>query len=185
MEAIHITLGHNLEKIRKKRGLSLDKVAELTGVSKGMLHQIERGESQPTVTTVWKIATGLNLSFSTLIKQDETAVQVVTRPKTPHITEDNGRCRVYLLFGFDPQTRCEMFTIELSPKGNYQSQPHNEGVQEFITVVSGTFTLQLRDEEYHLSAGDAIRFTGNVTHRYINQTEEDVVIQVVMHYAET
>ena len=54
MNAIHIRIGNNLQRIRKHRQLSLDKLADLTKVSKGMLHQIERGETQPTVTTVWK-----------------------------------------------------------------------------------------------------------------------------------
>ncbi|MFD2880742.1 helix-turn-helix domain-containing protein [Paenibacillus rhizoplanae] len=52
--AIHVRIGQNLQRIRKQRGLSLDKLAALTNVSKGMLHQMERGDIQPTVTIVWK-----------------------------------------------------------------------------------------------------------------------------------
>jgi len=185
MEPIHERVGHNLERIRKSRGLSLDKAAELTGVSKGMLHQIERGESQPTVTTVWKIATGLNVSFSSLIKAEETAVTVVRRRDVPDITEDEGRCRVFLLFPFDPETMMEMFAIVLAPSGRYQSSPHREGVQEYITVVSGQFTIRLQEDEYRLAQGEAIRFTGHVPHTYINDTDQEVVLNVVMHYPES
>lgn len=184
MSAIHIRIGQNLQRVRKQRQLSLDKVAELTGVSKGMLHQIERGDTQPTVTTVWKIATGLNLSFSSLIKDDESTVSIARRKEEPDITEDNGNCHVYVLFPFNPQTQIEIFTIIIKPKGNYVSTPHNEGVHEYITVTSGQFTIIIRDEVHTLSAGDAIRFAGNVTHKYRNDTDEDVVLQVVMHYPE-
>lgn len=185
LDAIHIRIGNNLQRIRKHRQLSLDKLADLTNVSKGMLHQIERGETQPTVTTVWKIATGLNISFSSLLKEDEAVVSIATRKEIPDLTEDNGKCRVYLLFPFDPQTHIETFTIILSPTCNYGSLPHNEGVQEYITVISGVFNLQIKDEIYPLQEGQAIRFTGNVEHRYINKSDEDVTIQVVMYYAES
>ena len=61
--AISRSIAHHLQSVRKARGLSLDKTAQLTGVSKAMLGQIERGESSPTIATLWKIATGLACSF--------------------------------------------------------------------------------------------------------------------------
>jgi transcriptional regulator with XRE-family HTH domain len=184
MDAIHIRVGRNLQRIRKQRGLSLERAAGLTDVSKGMLHQIERGETQPTVTTLWKIATGLNISFSSLLNEDEANVFIVSQKEVPDATEDNGRCQVYLLFPFDPQTRIEIFSITLNPDCSYVSSPHNEGVQEYITVVSGVFSLQIDDETYTLPTGHAIRFAGNVQHRYINETDSNASIQVVMHYAD-
>lgn len=182
MDAIHITVGRNVQRVRKHRGLSLERAAALTGVSKGMLHQIERGETQPTVTTLWKIATGLNLSFSSLLKEDKAAVSVTSQKEVPDVMEDNGKCQVYLQFPFDPQTRIEIFSITLKPGCSYVSSPHNEGVQEYITVVSGVFSFQIHDETHTLPTGSGIRFSGNVQHRYINQTDLDVIIQVVMHY---
>ncbi|WP_309244060.1 XRE family transcriptional regulator [Paenibacillus sp. GbtcB18] len=181
---IHVIVGHNLERIRKKKGLSLDKVSELTGVSKGMLYQIERGDSQPTITTVWKIATGLHVSFSSLIAEEDLAVSVVSPSASPVLSEDDGKCRVYVLFPFDAQTRFETFTIVLDAGGGYFSSPHNEGVHEYITVVSGSFTLQLGDESYTLSQGKAIRFSGHVPHRYKNHSGQETVLHVMMYYAD-
>ncbi|BFH63697.1 MULTISPECIES: helix-turn-helix domain-containing protein [Paenibacillus] len=185
MDSIHIRIGNNLGRIRKQRNLSLDKMAELTGVSKGMLHQIERGNTQPTVTTLWKIATGLQISFSSLLKDDQASVSISVRKDIPDVTEDDGRCSVYMLFPFDPHTRMELFTIVLNPGGNYISSPHNDGVQEYITVTSGIFKLQVGDEVYNLQEGSAVRFAGNVQHRYMNPSDEDTTIQVIMYYAET
>jgi recombination associated protein RdgC len=71
--AISRSIAHHLQSVRKARGLSLDKTAQLTGVSKAMLGQIERGESSPTIATLWKIATGLACSFSSFLSGDETA----------------------------------------------------------------------------------------------------------------
>lgn len=63
LKPIHLILANNLKLLREQRKLSLDKVAEMTGISKTMLGQIERGESSPSITTVWKIANGLKLSL--------------------------------------------------------------------------------------------------------------------------
>ena len=60
------SLGENLKAIRDKRGLNLNDVSELTGISKAMLSKIERGESVPTITTVWKIANGLKITLNAL-----------------------------------------------------------------------------------------------------------------------
>ncbi|MCJ7985524.1 helix-turn-helix domain-containing protein [Priestia sp. OVL9] len=70
MDAIQDIIAKNLVKLRKNRNLTLDQVSELTGVSKAMLAQIEKGKSSPTVTTLWKIANGLQVSFSVFMKED-------------------------------------------------------------------------------------------------------------------
>ena len=68
MDAMSSMIAANLKRIRKEKKLSLDNAAEMTGVSKSMLGQIERGESSPTVATLWKIATGLHISFTALLE---------------------------------------------------------------------------------------------------------------------
>ena len=68
MDAMSSRISENLRQIRKEKKLSLDSMAEQTGVSKSMLGQIERGESSPTVATLWKIATGLHISFTALLE---------------------------------------------------------------------------------------------------------------------
>lgn len=184
VEAIHLRVGKNLRRARQERQLSLDKAAEVTGVSKGMLHQIERGDAQPTVTTLWKIATGFNMSFSALLKEDRATVLVAAPREVPDITEDDGKCQVYVIFPFDPETQTELFLITLSPTCNYLSSPHRAGVREFITVVSGVLTMEINDEPYPLPARHAIRFAGDVSHRYCNRGDTDVVMHVIMHYGE-
>ncbi|MEB9453351.1 helix-turn-helix transcriptional regulator, partial [Bacillus cereus] len=71
MEEIQLILAKNLKSIREKEKLSLEKVSQLTGVSKTMIGQIERGESSPTLTTIWKIANGLKVSFTSLINNPQ------------------------------------------------------------------------------------------------------------------
>lgn len=75
MDDIQAIIAKNLVKLRKTRNLTLDQVSELTGVSKAMLGQIEKGKSTPTVTTLWKIANGLQVSFSVFLKEDKPKVK--------------------------------------------------------------------------------------------------------------
>ena len=90
---IKFNIGKNLNNVRKRRRLSLDKVAELTGVSKAMLGQIERGESTPTVNVLWKIATGLKVSFSSLLanREEDKETLLIHHSEVTPIVEENGQ----------------------------------------------------------------------------------------------
>ena len=76
MEPMNLRIGEKLKSIRMARTLSLDDTAALTGVSKPMLGQIERGQSVPTVTTLWKIATGLKTPLSAFLEEPQTEYTV-------------------------------------------------------------------------------------------------------------
>ena len=105
MEPIHVKLGKNLKSIRNSRGLSLDKVAELTGVSKAMLAQVERGESSPSISVIWKIANGLHLSFTSLIEEQSPSISIVKIADMEPLLEEKGSFRSYPLFPFSPQKK--------------------------------------------------------------------------------
>ncbi|SDI25801.1 helix-turn-helix domain-containing protein [Natribacillus halophilus] len=184
MVAIHEQIGKNLQRLRKRRGWTFDKMAAQTGISKGMLSQMEKGETQPTVTTVWRIATGLNVSFSSLLKQEEQMLSVVERKDTPDLVEDEGRCRLFLIFPFDPETQFETYTMILHPGANYHSLPHAEGIREFITVISGECDITIAEETVTLDEKKSMQFSGNVHHRYVNRTNADTKLQILMYYAE-
>lgn len=182
MENIQKNIGDNLRTIRKNRGASLDQIAELTGVSKAMLGQIERGDSNPTVSTLWKIARGLQISFSSLIQEEDSNITVVKLESITPVTESNGDYRVYSIFPFDPRKKFEIFTVEVEPGCTHISEKHNEGLEEHITVMSGELELNIGEEHFVLSTGDSIRFLANKIHSYKNYGTELTSFQLVMHY---
>ena len=79
MDAMSGIIAENLKRIRKENKWSLDTVSDMTGVSKSMLGQIERGESSPTISTLWKIATGLHISFTGLLEQSEKEAEIISK----------------------------------------------------------------------------------------------------------
>jgi transcriptional regulator with XRE-family HTH domain len=184
MHHINFNIGKNILRIRKGRNLSLDKVAEMTGVSKAMLGQIERDESNPTVTTLWKIATGLRVSFSSLIKEETPSVTVVSADHTNLISEDEGNYRVHPLFPFDPKKQFEVFSIVLEPEHSHESEAHHTGVEEYIMVSEGALEVIIDHETYVVTKGSAIHFQADRPHIYRNSSKFPVTYIMIIHYPE-
>jgi XRE family transcriptional regulator, regulator of sulfur utilization len=182
MENIHKNIGENLRNIRRSRGLSLDMTAEATGVSKAMLGQIERCESNPTVTTLWKIASGLQISFSSLMAEKSTVVSFADTNQINPIIENDGKYKVFPLFSYDPRKKFEIFIVEIAPGFQQTSDKHNEGVEEYITAMSGEIEVIIGDQPYRIQEGSALRFAADQSHSYRNTGEAPAKCQVVMYY---
>lgn len=182
MEHIPIKVGKNLKSIRKARDLSLDKLAELTGVSKAMLAQVERGDSNPTISLLWKIANGLRISVTALIAEESPEVTVIRFAEVEPITEEGSLYRAFPLFPFDPKTNFEVYTVEMEPGCVQRSEPHHEGVEEFVIVTRGALELHIGDDIYEVCQGDAIRFNANQGHEYVNRSSEPAGLQVIICY---
>lgn len=144
-------LAATLKTLRQQRGWSLSRLAEETGVSKAMLGQIERNESSPTVATLWKIATGLNVPFSAFIVPDASAAPSAFDPQQQAMV-------VTPVFPWDPELRFDHFSITLAPGALSESTPHEKGVIEHVVVISGTLDLCLQGEWHSLQAGEGRRF---------------------------
>jgi transcriptional regulator with XRE-family HTH domain len=102
-------VGENLGRLRRSRGLSLERLAALSGVSRAMLGQIEAGESAPTIAFLWKVARGLDVRFADLLG-DETAGDVVFLPADTSkiLRSSDGAFESRALFPFDKQRRAEL-----------------------------------------------------------------------------
>jgi len=177
-------IGKNLNSVRKKRRLSLDKVAELTSVSKAMLGQIERGESIPSVNILWKIATGLKVSFSSLladVEEDKETLLIHHSNITPIIEED-GQMRIYPQFIFESNRGFEVFNIELEPGCIHRSPPHDEGVEEYISLLEGVLEIVIGENVYLLNKGDAIRYLANKEHIYRNISDQLTIFHHLIYY---
>ncbi|MGG1633765.1 helix-turn-helix domain-containing protein [Paenibacillus sp. NRS-1760] len=182
LEDINYVLANNLKHLRELQKLSLDKVAEMTGVSKTMLGQIERGESNPTIGTVWKIANGLKVSFTSLINEPQSDTVIVRKNEIQTLTEDNGRFLLYPFFPFEEGRRFEMYSVDMEIGAYLSSESHREGTQEFLTVFEGELTVRVNNEEYTVKTGDSIRFTADTPHVYHNSGDCIVRISMVIYY---
>ena len=127
-------IGNNLYQLRRQKSLSLDKLAELSGVSKAMIGQIERGESNPTVNTLWKIAAGLRVPFGKLIDTGKPTAEVVRFDELDPIKDDDNGTTLYMLFSANQENRFEIFSVILSPHCTHKADPHEEGSEGIFNV---------------------------------------------------
>ena len=175
-------IGKRLKMIRAERQLSLDEVSKLTEVSKPMLGQIERGQSSPTITTLWKIAVGLKVPLSSLLEEEEKECTVVEiRSKEP-IVEDNGKMKAYPIFSFDPNRQIEIYYIELSPGCRHTAKAHSNGVEEYVFVIHGCIEMVVNDQKILLNENQILRFQGDVVHAYNNPYHHPCVIYNMVFY---
>ncbi len=178
MESDEVTL--KLRDVRAASGLSLSKVAEMTGVSKAMLGQIERGESSPTIATLWKIAKGFQMPLSALIGtaagRDPSAevFQTVTFP---------GSISVKIVFPFDPALGAETFHVTLKPDQSHSSPAHAPGVTEEVFVLNGPLEVQRDGEWVTLQNGQGLRFAADLPHGY-RAGPEGAVFLNMHHYGQ-
>ena len=101
MTQIDKNIAFNLKRIRKSKNMSLDMLAERTGVSKSMLGQIERGESNPTVSTIGKIVEGLKVPFEQLIYNRKEIMVVPSPEEAPVCKAKEGEYRIYVMLPYD------------------------------------------------------------------------------------
>jgi transcriptional regulator with XRE-family HTH domain len=177
----HIISG-NLKRVREEKKLSLDTVAKLSGVSKSMLGQIERCEVNPTVSTMWKIANGLKVSFSQFINRVENDVELIDISGLEPLIEDGGRVKIYPTFSFDSERRFEIYSVEFQKNGYLSTEPHLQGTQEFITVFSGEVTVTVDKKSFLVNAGKAIHFKADELHSYANTGDSTCLLDMVIYY---
>lgn len=182
MDKVNSIIAGNLKSLREARKLSLDSVAKLSGVSKSMLGQIERGEVNPTVTTVWKIANGLKISFTQLMSRPEADIEIVEKSAIEPLVEDDGKVRNFPVFPFDSTRRFEMYFLELDAGGHLEAEPHPDGTQEFLTVFSGEITVGVEEKRFTISAGSSLRFKADTPHIYQNTGEILCTLSMVIYY---
>lgn len=171
----------NLKRLRNERNLSLGQLGELSGVSKVMLSQIERGETNPTINTVWKVANGLKVPYTALLEQAVSDVKLVRRGDLCPQTSDQGCDRLYCHFPTTPARNFELFEMELDEHAVYHSIGHSEKSEEYVLLTQGEIAIMVEETVYALHAGDSLGFPAVGKHTYTN-TGGGVAKLVIINY---
>lgn len=179
-------VGANLRRQRGDRGLSLEGLAKLSGVSRAMLGQIELGQSAPTINVLWKIAHALDLPFSSLLagQQPVAGTRVLQVAKTKRLTSHDGSFSSRALFPFGESTRVEFYELELKKGCVESAEPHASGTRENLVVTRGEIEILVDGAVHALATGDAIIFDADVPHSYRNTGHQDATMYLVMMYVE-
>lgn len=180
-------LGPQLQTIRKQRNLTLEQLAERSGVSKSMLSQIERGQTNPTFGTLWNLTRALGIEITDLMaghqQQHSNAVSLehVQANMTPMIKSPNGQCRLRILSPVSTAGSTEWYEMIIEPGGILDSQPHSHGTIEHLTCLEGSLQVGVGDSESVIHAGDTLRYPADITHyiRNIDKAPSSAILVVI------
>ncbi len=180
-------LGARVRELRRGRGLTLEEIAERSGVSRAMISKLERGEKNPTLVVAAKLAEGFGVTLSQLVGMEERReVVVVPRDRRMVMRDpDTGFERQLLSPSFGG--RGVEFIRNVIPEGSTSGEfpPHRRGVEEYIVVDKGRLKAVIGGEEPVLEEGDAMYFEADVTHRFDNAGDGECSYYLVIVSKET
>ena len=169
------TVGPRIRALREAIGLSLRDLAERSGVSAPMLSQVERRETSPTLAVAAKIAAGLDLTLSQLLRLDEGEHVVVSRAGERRRSRRGGH-RFEELTPPLPGQRADvsLHTLKAGAATGGSDDPpmHEPGSRETAVVLSGTLALVVDGTRHELGAGDSVTFDADLPHHFENDGEE-------------
>jgi transcriptional regulator with XRE-family HTH domain len=175
--------GRRVRVLREARGLSLRDLAERSGVSAPMLSQVERGDTSPTLAVAAKIASGLDLSLSQLLRLDEGHHVVLARAKERRAVRRNGHRYEQVTPGL-PGERASvtLHTLRAGARtgGAGDTPLHAAGSRETALVQNGSLALMIDGERYELGAGDAITFDADLPHHFENPGSTETTFTAVV-----
>ena len=178
-------VGKNLRRLRTERGLSLERLAQASGVSRAMLGQVELGQSAPTINVLWKIARALDVPFSALITSAQSSgVKLLRAESAKRLLSHDGSFSSRALFPFDEPRRVEFYELNLAPSGSESAEAHAPGTVENLVVAQGQVEIEVGGQIHALDTGDAILFEADAPHVYRNPGSTTTVLFLVMTYAE-
>lgn len=165
---IGMRLASRLKEERKKKGLSLEALAQLSGVSRSMLSQIERSESSPTVASLWNLTRALNVDFAGLLDESADAPRsirdVVRASEIPQISNKAGGCVIRILSAPEDVGQTEVYDIDFNEGALLDSAPHKANCEEHLTVLKGTVVVRSDQEEMLAEVGDTLRYRADRDH---------------------
>ncbi|WP_337134347.1 XRE family transcriptional regulator [Priestia megaterium] len=176
-------VGSELRKIRVQNHLTLDELAEKTGVSKLTLGKIERGETNPTLGVMWKITTGLNIPLTKLVSV-ESSVSLSKCGEGFSLKGPDEAWKIEFMFQNQMDSTIEMYRAFLSPLATYCPEPHHKGLIEVATVMEGRIEMKIEEELYELKQFDSIKFEGSHVHSYKNLEDRPAVLYLLLKYEE-
>ncbi|MFI6598058.1 helix-turn-helix domain-containing protein [Nonomuraea sp. NPDC050536] len=178
-ETITQAIANNVRAQRSHRGLTLDALAARSGVSRGMLVQVEQGRTNPSVSTLTRIASALGVTVARLVEvSDVPVVRIVD--KSDVVTFDQGAVQARLLVGADSPMILELWDWHLAPGEHHDGDAHPPGTREMLTVLAGELTLTVYGKSHVVRTDDAVLFTADRPHRYANLGTEDLRLIMVV-----
>lgn len=178
------TIAAQLKTLRNTRGLTLDQLSGLAGVSKAMLSQIEQNKVNPTIATMIKIADALQVNLTDLINTRKRAsiLRIIPADDEHYTFRKDKNCVIRTLSPLNLEKNIELYQITLEAGGILDSEPHAPGTQEFLFLAKGKLDVTSGTETARISKGDSIHYRADVPHTIKNITSSQALAYLTVQY---
>jgi len=179
-----MSVGSNIQSIRKERGLTIKDVAHTSGITASLISQIENDKGNPSLNTLTALAHALNVDVIQFFKGEfEKFDSPVVRANERSLLSSNKGWNNYLLVSRNLDKFSATYTV-LAPKASTKHSPElnpkNATGYEFAFLLSGKLRIELEDEVYILNVGDSICFDASKKHVVINASNTESVVLWVL-----
>ncbi|MDB4989079.1 MAG: Transcriptional regulator [Myxococcaceae bacterium] len=172
-----------LKRLRRERALSLDELALKSGVSRAALSQIEGARTNPTLTVLWKVASGLGVSFHELLESPRPEPLKTLRASDMSVVRSaDGRVESRLLTPGGTTSALETYELRLQPRAIHRSEPHQHGTTEIVIVLKGALRVITGEHEAELASGDTASLLADLPHSYENRSSHETRFINVISY---
>lgn len=181
-DEVAAAIARNTRELRAGRQWTLDQLATRSGVSKGMLVQIEQARTNPSIATLCRVADAFGVNLAQLVELAAGAtVRVVDPAEVARLWTGSEGSGGDLLVGTDLAEHVELWRWRLAAGDRHDSDGHTEGTRELMTVTAGTLTLHVGDGIHQVATGGAVLFDAHHPHSYVNAHKRalDLVLVVV------
>ncbi|MCA0399583.1 MAG: XRE family transcriptional regulator [Proteobacteria bacterium] len=153
-------LGKTIQRLRKAYNLSLSELAEQSGVAKSIISQIERNETNPTLATIWRLSQALDVSIERFLvsSDEEPFIEKSSRGDTPILVSDDGKLRLAIIGWLKTVEWLQWYDLQAEPGGVLDSDAHQRGSVENLSVIKGTFEVEVGGGVETARAGESLRY---------------------------
>ena len=167
-------LGRAVQRLRKSYGLSLADLSVQSGVAKSIISQIERNETNPTLSTIWRLAHALDVRIESMLQGAEEGpfIEHLHRGTTPIFVSDDGLCRLAVIGWLKTVDWLQWYDFQADPGGVLESTAHLRGSVECLSVLDGELEVEVGGSTETVTAGETLRYRCDMPHRIRNLTEK-------------
>ncbi|MFI2436827.1 helix-turn-helix domain-containing protein [Streptomyces sp. NPDC018693] len=171
----------SLRRERARAGLSLSELAKRAGIAKSTLSQLEAGNGNPSIETVWALAVALGVPFSVLVEPPSQSVQVIRAGQGPSVASEHANYVGTLLSASPPGVRRDIYHVRAEPGAARESAPHIPGSVEHLIVSTGKVKAGPLGEGVELNPGDYVTYRGDLPHFYEALAPGTTFVLVMQH----
>ena len=175
-------LGKTIQRLRKAYNMSLGELSEQSGVAKSIISQIERNETNPTLSTVYRLSKALDTTIDEVLKADnsELFLEHQTKSNVPILESQDGLCRLAIAGPLNLVEVVQWYDFQAKVGGVLESDPHPAGTVEHLYLLKGELAVTTGEETRTVKAGETLRFRGDQPHRIANAGNQDAHATMVL-----